>query len=271
MLKSSAEQSLKNKQSQNNLQNVLESRIEQMTKEIDQLYNKKIKLNQLEIELPGINIKPEFITLENLLNFRIIIGIIFLDLSVATLIHLKARFRYEEIYSLRQIIVIINEGYKNLYHFVNNNKNQVKRKNSFWIKDIGYIIENELSEFQPEYTKITIELESFLENLDTVKDVRDLSIHYDKNSIKVYEMMKALNQETVFHSLIKFLNIINKMFDFSRNITQTLESKTQPIIKMGDDLLLNWLNKYRPNLPIPYDIETIKILSFVKLISSLNK
>lgn len=90
------------------------------------------------------------------------------------------------------------------------------RNKSFWVKDIGEIIKSDLSDLQQQYNAITNELERYFSlYFDEIKEQRNLSIHYDKNPVKVYDMLLKLNIEETFKKLIPFLNILNKMFDLT--------------------------------------------------------
>lgn len=174
--------------------------------------------NKLSIE---DNIFNKF---EKILEYRMLIGFIYLDLSSALRAHLKSKFTYEKLFSLRQIIIIINEGYKQIYNFVNQNEkgNLVTkhRNKSFWINDIKPIINESLPELQNEYDLLTKKLEDYLEqNFSTIKYQRDLFIHYDKDICKVYDMIGELDVERIMKKLTPFLEIINEMYHFTEKMT----------------------------------------------------
>jgi hypothetical protein len=166
------------------------------------------------------NIDINFININHLLKYRLFIGIIILDLAAAIRIYLNAKLQYEALFSVRQIIVIINEGYKKIYNFILKHDKGIDiekyRKNSFWVKNIGEIIYLDLPDLQQEYDSITIELERYLiMNFDGIKDQRNLSIHYDENPVRVYDMLLKLDIEETFKKLIPFLGILNRMFDLT--------------------------------------------------------
>jgi hypothetical protein len=146
-------------------------------------------------------LKPEQIPfnisdLITLLKFRLFISFLIIDLASAMRIYLNAKFQYEALFSARQIIVIVYEGYKKIYNFLNPKKNEdlLKYRNtSFWIKDVGSIIKNDYPQMQNEYDTLTARLEKyFSSNFALLKMRRNLSIHYDTDSIKVYEMFSNL-------------------------------------------------------------------------------
>lgn len=90
--------------------------------------------------------------IRDLLEYRLFIGILILDLLSATRIYLNGKFQYEGIFSARQIIVIVSEGYKKIYNFKkekdDGNKKTTDRNKSFWIKEIGEIIKNDLPTYK---------------------------------------------------------------------------------------------------------------------------
>jgi len=235
------------------LRESVEQRLDELTSEIERLNETFKKLertvkfcseNELNLSLDGI---------KNLLEYRLFIGILTLDLCTATLIYLKANFQYEGLYSARQIVIIISEGYKKIYNFVSENKEgdlvTKHRNNSFWIKEIGHIIKFDLPNYQTRYKLITEQLDKYLDvNFETLKITRDLSIHYDKEPIKVYNMLSGLNIEETFIKMIPFLNILNEMFSFTDELNQgyLIKSENEKIQnKKKIDDIANSLEKFK--------------------------
>jgi len=210
----------------------VENKIDEVTKEIDKLRKILDKIekvnsfateNDLQLDLKGIR---------NLLEYRLFIGIIILDLSSSIRIYLNAKFQYEGLFSARQIIVIINEGYKKIYNFItekdDGNKITKHRNNSFWTKEIGEIIKSDLPNLKNEYDLLTNKLDSYLNvNFKEIKTQRDLSIHYDKSPTKVYDMLAKLDIQTTFQKLIPFLDILNEMFVFTDKVNQAYQLKSE--------------------------------------------
>jgi len=231
----------------------IEKSIEYISKAIDQVrgfLQKKAKVMEF-LESHNINTENEtFETMEKMLEYRMLIGIIFLDLASATRAHLNSKYTYEKFYSLRQIIVIINEGYRQIYNFVRKNENgDLKtrdRNNSFWYKDIRNVVANSLPEMTNEYNRLTQKLEKYFEdNFSSIKEQRDLSVHYDKIASKVYDMTVGLNVEQTFLKMSPFLGILNEMFRFTEKMAffasikerQKKEKANTQIEVMFDNLL----------------------------------
>lgn len=197
-----------------------EMKISEISLAVDQARQFLDKTEKVHSVLSEKNINIDFININLLLKYRLFIGILILDLATAIRIYLNAKLQYEALFSVRQIIVIINEGYKKIYDFISKDEKEAdknrNRNNSFWVKNIGEIIKLDLPDLQQEYDSITIELEKYFNiNFDEIKDQRNLSIHYDKNPIKVYDMLLKLDIEETFKKLIPFLAILNRMFDLT--------------------------------------------------------
>lgn len=213
-----------------------------ITAELDRLRITLDNLDKIEAGLPDnssddrIEKKANILNFKNLrllTNYRLFIGILILDLTTSVRIFLNAKYQYEGVYAARQIIVIINEGYKQICDF-SKNKNGVDkpslRKNSFWVKGIGEIIANDLHNLKMTYEELTDTLYQYEDEVKTTYTQRSLSVHYyDKDFKKVnevYDMMAKLDIETIFQKLIPFLNILNKMFEFTKAINKAYFEKS---------------------------------------------
>ncbi|MDD5508939.1 MAG: hypothetical protein PHD25_11565 [Bacteroidales bacterium] len=235
-----------------------EKSIEYVSKAIDEVrgfLRKKEKAMEF-LESHNINTENEtFETMEKMLEYRLLIGIIFLDLASATRAHLNSKFTYEKLFSMRQIIVIINEGYKQIYNFVRRNKNgdliTKDRNKSFWHKDIRNVVTNSLPELTKEYDNLTQKLEEYFnDNFSSIKEQRVLFVHYDKVASKVYDMIVGLNVEQTFLKMSPFLGILTEMFRFTEKMTfiasikerQKKEKANTNIEVMFDNLLAKVLS-----------------------------
>jgi hypothetical protein len=135
------------------------------------------------------------------------------------------------------------------------------RNKSYWIKEIGDILQNELVELKFEYDEITNDLDEYLKiNFALLQVQRNLSIHYDKDPTKVYKMLIELDVEETFKTLIPFINILNKMFEFTNKLRDAYKIKsgsdTQKINHNFERMALD-LEKLKNNKNI-HDIEYIQ-------------
>lgn len=173
----------------------------------------------------------ELTDISRLLEFKMLVEFISLDLTTATRTYLRAEFQYEGIFSLRSFIVVINEGYKMIYNFkkVNNKGDEIlrERNKSFWIRDINRIVENRGNQqLKQNYTDLTNQLDKYYDNnFDGIKEKRDLSIHYDKNLVKVYDTLSELNSEVIFKKFIPFYQLLEQLFRFTNELIITYQIK----------------------------------------------
>ncbi|MEM9650031.1 MAG: hypothetical protein AAF969_16250, partial [Bacteroidota bacterium] len=152
--------------------------------------------------------------ISRILEFKILIGLISLDLTTSVRAYLKAEYQYEGQFFLRQFAVVINEGYKKIYNFKKSNPDGTavsgNRAKSFWVKEIGSMVNerNNINLFN-RYSELTKELDRYFElNFEGIKEKRDLSIHYDKDLLKVYEMIVNLNSESLIKKFIPFYELL---------------------------------------------------------------
>ncbi|GGW43961.1 hypothetical protein [Arenibacter certesii] len=201
-----------------------EKRLDLLTIELESLRGtyKTIEASEKFSQNQKLNVNFEGI--KNLINYRIFIGILTADLCCVTIDYLNAKYQYQGLFSARQIVVITGEGYKKIYNFTLENKQgdliSKHRNNSFWIKEIGFIT-NELPEFKPRYDSLTQKLDNYLKvNFELLKEQRDLSIHYDKEPMKVITMLTTFDIEETFKNMAPFLQILNEMFSFTLDLSQ---------------------------------------------------
>jgi len=249
--------------------------IDYVAKEIDQVrvYIEKMKTVQKFLETNGVDSENEtFNGMEKMLEYRMLIGIIFLDLASATSAHLKSKHTYEKLFSMRQIIVIINEGYKQIYNFVRqNDKGDLitrDRNKSFWYLDIKNVIEKSLPELTAEYNSLTQKLEDYFnDNFSSIKEQRDLSVHYDKEASKVYDMTIGLDTEDTFLKMSPFLGILTEMFRFTEKMALNLsiheKRKTNEANRQFESMFDNLIQKVERAKTVDNEINLNRILGMI--------
>ncbi|MBA5246719.1 hypothetical protein H1R16_09415 [Marnyiella aurantia] len=157
------------------------------------------------------------------LKYRLFLGFLLSDICSSLNVYNNAKTLYEEKFAIRNLIVIVNEGFKKIYNFTKaNEKGDVilkHRNNSFWIKNIKPIVYNDIIILKENYDEITKQLNDFLDfNFEDIKTTRDLSIHYDKNPIVIHKMMLNLDLEREKEMVLKFMDIINLMYYFTEKL-----------------------------------------------------
>ncbi|MBP3944404.1 hypothetical protein J5U18_12720 [Sphingobacteriaceae bacterium WQ 2009] len=190
------------------------------SKDLDIINSKLQKLNITEETCSRYDLKLDFIAIKNILEYRMFLGIVNLDLHTVTLLYLKSNYNYEKIYATRQIVVIIYESFKKIYDFEVNLKGAPNRnrKKSFWVKIIKPLIIKEFPNFLDEYLQINKELDAIHLKLNNEHLIRSLSVHYDHKIIKVYNMIINMDIEGKFKNLIEFQKILSNMSKFISKI-----------------------------------------------------
>lgn len=237
-----------------NLKQSTHTKLSETVSDIEQM-NRLIKKYEVIYEkFSKFGIYSDYLlSLIEILKYRLFLGFLMSDICSSLNVYNNAKTLYEEKFAVRNFIVIVSEGFKKIYNFtkVNNQGDLIlkHRNNSFWIKNIKPIVYNEIQDLKPVFDDITKQLDEFLNfNFDEIKINRDLSIHYDKNPILIYDMMINLDLETEKDLVLKFMDIINSMYNFTENLSskfllkmdkseQELEAKSQELIKQIKNLL----------------------------------
>ena len=199
--------------------------IERKSKSLDQT---KKQLDLLE-KLKRIGLTSEELAdIFKILEFKILIGFVSLDLTTAVRSYLKAEFQYEGLYFLRQFTVVINEGYKKVYNFnkidANGNEEIGNRAKSLWINLIARIIDKRDNEnLSKKYSELTNKLDNYLnQNFEGIKEIRDISIHYDSNPMKVYDTFTELEpNKLIKNNFVPFYELLDSIFVFAHEILLT--------------------------------------------------
>ncbi len=133
--------------------------------------------------------------------------------------------RWEEVYLVGQIYIVINESIKKIIGFApkESKSNFCGNPNSLWIK-IKPFIE---PQFQTEYNGITNALVAFVkaDNLQNfIKSERSLSVHSCTNedeldAIKLFRYLANRNTQLAFNILIAYFMLLNKISVFLSKVT----------------------------------------------------
>jgi len=196
--------------------------INKRSKSLDQSKQLIARIGQLRKQ--GFSSK-ELEDISRIIEFKILIGFISLDLTTCVRSFLKAEFQYEGIYFLRQFGVVINEGYKKIYNFNPINQDGIEmsknRSKSFWIKVIGQMV-NHINDkkISAKYEELTLELDNFLKNnFQGIKELRDISVHYDADLIKVYDTFSRLNSDKLItNKFVPFYELLDSIFLFTHDL-----------------------------------------------------
>lgn len=175
-------------------------------KEVDYIYTLHKDLADRNKELSGM------------LALHLHVLFILLDLNTAFRVYLSAKLSYEERYALRQMNVIMVEGFKRIYGFGNAIK-----------KSLLYNVRPEINSITATdrygYDVIIENLVNLGESENLDKGSRDLSIHYDADVNKVYEMIIGITDAEV---IVRKVNSCLKVF---KGLTAYINKVDNPYIQ----------------------------------------
>jgi hypothetical protein len=172
-------------------------------KDLEQDTDHNIKLLKAIDSLKGASQRS---VISTILETRLTINYIELDFCAAYCQYLSAKTNYEQRFACKGINTILSEGYKKLYGFT-------AKEDSFWKKQIKFAVEHQ-PELHEEYLRITNDLESLQTKEVFNKEMRDISVHYDFDPRKVYQMLAKISAEEVVRRYIEFALILKEIRNF---------------------------------------------------------
>jgi len=167
--------------------------------------------NESECELN--NIKKLIYKTRMMLNF------INLDLCAAYRQYLSTNTstNYEKRQAMTKINIVMSEGFKKIYGLGESQHNK-----SFLRTNLKSVI-SYIDEFENEYNYIETELKKIETDNTLNKDMRDLAVHYDKDPMEVYNMLKDLSAEEVTRRCLKFMSILEKILLLTRKLSYKVD------------------------------------------------
>ena len=167
---------------------------------IPQWINRQFK----DIDSESITFIHRFIEIEKV---AIQLTYLYIDLASAHRAFFSSEYTIEKQLSLKQVCIIIYEGYNKLYGFDDN------PEDSFWKKYIyPVILENE--SISDEFNLIDQELQLLKIKIKALAKQRQLSVHLFEGIPKVYSMLHNLNPIKELHNSLQLLNIMPKIINF---------------------------------------------------------
>jgi len=231
------------------------SNIETLTSLVDSIRNGIYMIDKTEnfSRERNIGIPDENHHLRRFSEYSMLLGLIWLDITTAFRVYLNAKENYETIYATKQLVIIINEGFKKIYNYVGiddkGNPLTRARNDSFWIKDVGGLVTKELPYLCDDYDQITLLLDSYDDQeLKDLKEPRNLFVHYDDEPSKVYDFLKNLDIEKITIKTIPFMDILSKMVNFGHTLQiaygDLIESRKNNVF----DDFINKFEAFRPQM-----------------------
>lgn len=214
----------------------------------DRLISLKSAFEKILVKEISLNNDSEIYKLFRLIEYNILICLVSLDFSTMLKLFLRPQKKYDQIFACKQLYIIIIESFKKIYGF------SKAIKDSFWVKDIAYLVNTYSPSSIVEYDSLTLEITKFCEDNfkdGKWKDNRDLSVHYDIQPSKVYHMVVNFSEDELLRKSSTFCFILNKTMPFS---LQLLKYFNEYILQKLDktfydhlDIHNKWMEEYKYN------------------------
>lgn len=169
--------------------------IEQYTVELDLLHNLKATLPKNDQSISDI------------ISLHMHVLYLLMDLSAAYRIYFSALIPHEERFAIQQLNVIMVEGYKRLYGF----NSKIKESLFYKVNPLRNII---TSTDIDGYKKVEHELIEFGNGSNLDKDARDVSVHYNTDVMKVYDMLVSIDAEKTSQNVISCLAVLKSLTSY---------------------------------------------------------
>ena len=186
--------------------------IEGMCINLEQIYklNEKEKLNISTIQL----------------ETALFTAYVYNDSAILLKFFIISKNYYEKSLFRGKLQVLLNEGFKKLYHF-----KEDKRKESL-LSQLGLLVRF-FPEYLDEYKQVVADLEEISKQDTWWKEERDAEVHLD-----VYKLHKSrkepINESKVAIETISFIYILQNINDFSMRINQSYIDRMDLNIKSQD-------------------------------------
>jgi hypothetical protein len=168
---------------------------------------------------------------------------ILIDIASASRAYLTAEHTIERQLSLKQITIILYEGFNKIYGF-----DDAGKQKSFWTRLIAPIVaECSDEQLHIEFDAISREMNGLKSKIKTLERQRHLFVHYDRDQglVSVCDELHKLNPLVQFmsaHDIIKFLPKVLNFFTsclrvIDRNRQDTFQKKMAPTHEAIDNAL----------------------------------
>lgn len=175
---------------------------------IDELY-KALKVELVVRSLMDTHTPQLYILTQDLQNG---IKFILMDISVSCRAEFAVDNVYEKRFYMKNIQASISEGYKLIFNFGK------LRRRSLWKELMVKVCEDGNQKLINECVEIDKNLETFGET-EIDKELRDLTLHYDDEMIKVYQKIIAVNsEEKVMQTVCRFWKLLQDIILFTQKV-----------------------------------------------------
>ena len=181
------------------------------------------KINQHFENLDEESVAPIHRLLE-IEKIAIQLTFLYIDLASALRAFISSEYVLEKQLSLKQVIIIVYEGFNKLYGIDDNSQN------SFWKKYVCPVISQTTENTTLcEFNSMDKELQELKLNIKSFSNQRQLSVHLDKGLIEVYSMLHNMNPFKELQKALLLLNFLPKFLNFLNKCLYIVELNSQSI------------------------------------------
>lgn len=150
---------------------------------------------------------------ERLLNVQIAsvyLNYIYLDVCAAFRTYIGGLSNYEQRFAVKQLYVILNEGFKRIFGFDGNKT----RRESIWNTYFGIYVTDKNLQIKKAYETLTKYLNDFNDEIIFDKSARSRGAHYTDDYKTIYSFLSNLNAESVTAGATHFMQLMEEVRKF---------------------------------------------------------
>lgn len=150
---------------------------------------------------------------ERLLNVQIAsayLNYIYLDVCAAFRMYLGGISNYEQRFAVKQLYVILNEGFKRIYGF----DNTKTRNKSIWNTYLRIYEYDTNPQIKEAYSVLANYLNNFNDDIIFDKSARSQGAHYTDDYKTIYSFLSNLNAESVTAGATHFMQLMEEVRKF---------------------------------------------------------
>lgn len=158
---------------------------------------------------------------QRLLNVQIAsmyLNYIYLDFCAAFRMYLCGISNYEQRFAVKQLYVILNEGFKRVYGF----EGTKSRNKSIWAQYFDIYAKDSNTQIAGAFKTLTGYLRDFRDDIIFDKDARCQGAHYSDDYKTIYSYLSSLNAEAVTLGAIHFMQLMEEVRKFIHIVNSEL-------------------------------------------------
>lgn len=181
------------------------------------------KTYQYIIYFEKLNIQDK--RLLNILNASLQFNFIYLDFCTVYRLYLAGLTHYEQRFAIKQLYIILNEGFKRIYGFDHKNdlsQLSTTRRDSIWKTLLEFYKDDKDIIVKNSYLHLLSYLQLFKDDIIFDQSLRSHGVHYHKDFRVTYDFLNNLDAEKVTHGALHFMDLMNEIRNFISIVTQRI-------------------------------------------------